>query len=69
MSITIESDRVQVLERHDDAATAVLVVEGEQVKALHKSPKATVELPHIALCGMELFINAYRFELIEVCNG
>lgn len=69
LSITIESDRVQVLERHDDAATAVLVVEGEQVKTLHKSPKATVELPHIALCGMELFINAYRFELIEVCNG
>jgi hypothetical protein len=69
LSITIEGDRVQLLERHDDSATAVLIIEGEKVVALHKTPKATVELPHIALCGMELFINAYKFELIEVCNG
>ena len=69
LSITIENGRVQLLERHDDKATAVLVIDGENVVALHTSPKATVELPHIALCGMELFINAYRFELIEVCSG
>ena len=69
LSITIEGDRVQVLERHDTNATAVLIIEGEEVVALHKNPKARVELPHIALCGMELHINAYKFELIEVCNG
>lgn len=69
LSITIEGGRVQLLERHDNSATAVLIIEGEAVKALHKNPKVIVELPHIALCGMELFINAYRFELIEVCNG
>ena len=69
LSITIEGDRVQVLEHHDNSATAVLIIEGEKVKTLHKSPKAQVELPHVALCGMELFINAYKFELIEVCNG
>ena len=69
LSITIEGGRVQLLERHENSATAVLIIEGEAVKVLHKNPKAIVELPHIALCGMELFINAYRFELIEVCNG
>ena len=69
LSITIEGGRVQLLERHDNSATAVLIIEGEAVNALHNHPKAIVELPHIALCGMELFINAYRFELIEVCNG
>jgi hypothetical protein len=69
LSITIKDGRVQLLEKHDDKATTVLVIDGENVKALHRSPQATVELPHIALCGMELFINAYRFELIEVCNG
>jgi hypothetical protein len=69
LSITIEGGRVQLLERHDNSATAVLIIEGEAVKALHKNPKVIVELPHIALCGMELFVNAYRFELIEVCNG
>ena len=69
LSITIESNRVQVLEGHNDSATAVLTIKGEEVIALHKNPKATVELPHIALCGMELYINAYKFELIEVCNG
>lgn len=69
LSITIADGRVQLLEKHDDNATAVLVIDGENVVALHRSPKATVELPHIALCGMELFINAYRFELIEVCSG
>ena len=69
LSITIADGRVQLLEKHDDNATAVLAIDGENVVALHRSPKATVELPHIALCGMELFINAYRFELIEVCSG
>jgi len=69
LSITIESNRVQVLEGHCDSATAVLTIKGEEVIALHKNPNAIVELPHIALCGMELYINAHKFELIEVCNG
>ena len=69
LSVTIADGRVQVLEKHDDNATVVLALDGENIKALHSSAQATLELPHIALCGMELFINAYRFELIEVCNG
>jgi len=45
-----------------------MMIENNRIVALHKGPQVTLELPHITLGGMELHINDYRFELIEVCS-
>jgi len=68
LSITIENGKVQIIEENDDTATAVMMIENNRIVALHKGPQVTLELPHITLGGMELHINDYRFELIEVCS-
>lgn len=69
LGITIHSDRVDLSLGHSDSATLVLQVEKEHLKVLHQAPDTSLEVPQLALCGAEIYINVYKFELIEVCDG
>jgi hypothetical protein len=69
LGITIHSGSVDLCPGLSDRATLVLKVEQDHLRVLHQAPDTSLELPQLALCGAEIYINAYRFELIEVCDG